>query len=90
LQKEACEQPDRKHKLEAALARVAGRPIRLQVALLPAEEQSPVEHRPRGQSLRQLMREKEADPWVRQAIELFDAEVTRVEPGRRGPPTDGA
>jgi hypothetical protein len=76
LQKESCEQPDRKAQLERAMARIVGRPIRISIAMIPNAKQSSTAPAP---TMFQLMREKESHPWVRQAVELFGAEVIRVD-----------
>lgn len=76
LQKESCEQPDRKAQLEKMMARVVGRPIRIDMAVIPETRQPSPAPAP---SLFQLMREKESHPFVRQAVELFDAEVIKVD-----------
>ena len=83
LQKEKCEHPDRKAQLEQAMARIVGRRIRIDMAIIPDVEEdqsaSPVP------SILRLTREKENDPFVRQAVELFEAEVTRVQAPRNVP-----
>ncbi|MHB0959886.1 MAG: DNA polymerase III subunit gamma/tau [Pirellulaceae bacterium] len=76
LQKESCEQPDRKAQLERTLARILGRPVRIDIAMMPEARQAVAAAPP---TMFQLMREKEGHPWVRQAVDLFDAEVIRVE-----------
>jgi DNA polymerase-3 subunit gamma/tau len=76
LHKEACEQPDRKAQLEKTMARLVGRQVRIDMAVV-AEPNRPAP--PPARSLFQLKREKEADPFVRQAVELFDAQVTKVD-----------
>jgi DNA polymerase-3 subunit gamma/tau len=81
LHKEYCERPERRSKLEEALSRVAGRPIRLDVALLPADASSAGRPAP-VPSARQRLREREQHPLVRRAMELFDAEVVRIDEPR--------
>ncbi len=85
LQKESCEQPDRKAQLEKMMARIVGRRIRIDMAVIPEPKQASPAPAP---SLFQLMREKESHPFVRQAIELFDAEVTKVDVPRPPRPND--
>jgi hypothetical protein len=83
LQKEACEQPERKAQLEQTMARIVGRRIRIDLAIIPEpKKQQPA---PAAPSIFQLMREKEGHPFVRQAVELFDAEVTKVDVQRTPP-----
>lgn len=83
LQKESCEQPERKAQLEKAMARLVGRRIRIDMVIIPEPKQQPAA--PAAPSIFQLMREKEGHPFVRQAVELFDAEVTKVDVQRTPP-----
>ncbi|MFW6171274.1 MAG: DNA polymerase III subunit gamma/tau [Planctomycetota bacterium] len=76
FQKESCEQTERKAQLERTLAHIVGRPVRLEMAVVPDPEAE--QARGPGPSMLQLTREKENDPFVRQAVELFDAEVVKV------------
>ncbi len=90
LQKEACEQPERKTQLEKTMSRLVGRPVRIDMALI-AEPRQP--QRVAAPSLFQLMREKENHPFVRQAVDLFDAEIVKVDvprPSRPDGPDEGA
>jgi DNA polymerase-3 subunit gamma/tau len=77
LQKESCESPDRKATLEEAMSHAVGRPVRIDLDIIP--ETQPAVTKAPTVSRMQLVREKEQDPLVQQAIELFDAEVTRVD-----------
>ncbi len=78
LQKEGCERPERKAQLEAAMKRITGREMRVDFELLP--DQAPVAAAKRPPSFRQKIRDSERHPFVKQAVDLFDAEVTRVDP----------
>jgi len=81
LQKERCERPQQKAQIEAALTRVAGRTIRVDFQL--SGEQDAVPKRPkRPATMQQRQRETEKHPLVQAAIELFDAEVVRVDEPR--------
>lgn len=81
LHKEYCERPERRIKLEAALAKVAGRTVRLDLELLPGDARS--EPRPAAvQTNRQRFQERQRQPLVRQAIEMFDGEVVRIDEPR--------
>ncbi len=82
LQKEACDQPERKKKLELALSQVAGATIRIQFATIP-DDPVPASAAVPTKSPLQLRRDKESDPWVREAIEVLGAEVTRVDIPRK-------
>jgi DNA polymerase-3 subunit gamma/tau len=76
LHKESCEQPERKSQLEQALSQRAGRSIRIDFEVIPdqvTQSQGPAKSR------RQLMREKEDDPLVQKAVDLFGGEVLRVD-----------
>ena len=77
-----CERPDRREKLEQALAAVTGEPIRLEFQLLEDPTERAAE-KPQPVSTRQRIRQANSQPVVRQAIELFDAEVLRVEEPRQ-------
>ena len=76
-QKETCERPERKESLEQALSRILGRRVRIDFNVLPGEakkaERQPV------LTKRQRMRELEKHPLVREAIEIFDAEITDLK-----------
>jgi DNA polymerase-3 subunit gamma/tau len=86
-QKSACERPDRKARLEEAVSAAAGRSVRLEFRQsqdVPTKVVAPVT--PAAPTLAQKAqrrREMERHPVVRQAMELFDADVERVtEPTR--------
>jgi DNA polymerase-3 subunit gamma/tau len=82
--KEFCERPEKRSRLEQTLSRIAGRDMRLDFVFLPEDSQSitrqqvatrPVVNR------RQRQAEMQRHPLVRQAVEMFDAEiVTIVDP----------
>ncbi len=77
LQKESCEQPERKAQLEKKISQMVGRRIRIDLAVIPEPERK--QNAPAAPSMFQLMREKENHPFVRQAVDLFDAEVIKVD-----------
>ena len=81
LQKEGCERPERKARIEQVLSRLAGRTMRVDFEVLG--ERQPDKPQAQQPSLRQRMREVEQQPMVKQAVELFDAEVTRLEEPRQ-------
>jgi DNA polymerase-3 subunit gamma/tau len=86
-QKSACERPDRKARLEEAVSAAAGRRVRLEFRLGAETAARPAEPaQPQVSTLvqkAQRKREKERHPLVRQAMELFDADVEHVtEPVR--------
>ena len=80
LQKEGCERPERKARIEQALSEITGKEMRVDFEVLDVQE--PPSRPKRPLSMRQRMRVKEKHPLVRKAIELFDAEVTRIEEPR--------
>jgi DNA polymerase-3 subunit gamma/tau len=86
-QRSACERPDRKARLEEAVSAAAGRAVRLEFRAggeAPRREADrPASVAPTLVQKAQRRREMERHPLVRQAMELFDAEVEHVsEPTR--------
>jgi hypothetical protein len=81
--KESCERPERRTKLEAAMSQLTGRAIRIDFDLLSGSASPEAKAQP-VVSTRQRWREREKHPLVRRAIEMFDAEVVRVEEPRVG------
>jgi DNA polymerase-3 subunit gamma/tau len=77
LQKEGCERPERKARIEQVLRRITGRTIRVDFVVLPEQVAATPAQRP--PSMRQRIRETGQHPFVKEAAELFDAEVTRFE-----------
>lgn len=75
--KESCERPERREKIEKLLAEITGTRVKVQCELLPASE---AESSPRiVKSQRENMRDAEQVPLVREAMDVFDAEMTRIE-----------
>lgn len=69
-----CSKPDRRERLESALAKAAGRSIRLDfVASASAKKQAVPEPR---MTRTQQIRELQQNAYVRETMDLFDAEVT--------------
>jgi DNA polymerase III gamma/tau subunit len=82
LDKERCERPERKARIEEALSRITGQVIRVSFETIPeAADKTPA---PAAASRRQRMRQLETQPLVRRAIELFEAEVTDFEEPAKG------
>jgi len=82
LNKESCERPEKKARLESALSQAAGRTIRLDlevVAGTSAVEPRPIPVLTRGQQ----MKETQRHPLVRKAIEMFDGDVLRTDSPRK-------
>jgi len=79
-----CERPDVKRELEQALARRAGRTIRIDFAVAAEPEPQRPEKPPPAVSRQQRMRELDQHPLVQEAKRLFDTEVIRVDERRNG------
>jgi DNA polymerase-3 subunit gamma/tau len=80
LAKRRCELPEHRAALSAALSNVTGLPITLEfdLAQTPVPEDSPPPATNKPTRL-QRMREIEANPLVKSCVELFDAEIVRIE-----------
>jgi len=78
LQKESCERPERKSRLEATLSEITGQTMRIDLELLPDDKDTatPV---PVIKSRQQQIQDAQQQPFVRQAQELFEAEILRVD-----------
>jgi DNA polymerase-3 subunit gamma/tau len=78
LQKESCERPERKSRLEATLSEITGQTMRIDLELLPDDKETatPV---PVIKSRQQQIQDAQQQPFVRQAQELFEAEILRVD-----------
>lgn len=81
LQKESCEKPERKARIEEALRQITGQRIHVDFEVRREEATGVSRPQPRP-SLRQKMRDIEKQPLVKQAIDLFEAEITRLEEPR--------
>ncbi|MDP6444168.1 MAG: hypothetical protein QF805_10295, partial [Pirellulaceae bacterium] len=84
LPKESCERADRRAKIEAALASVCGGPVKVQFQLSATPTPNTAERKP-PPNRRQMMRDKEKHPLVSEAIEIFDAEMIRLDKSRPRP-----
>ncbi len=78
LQKESCERPERKSRLEATLSEITGQTMRIDLELLPDDKETatPV---PVIKSRQQQIQDAQQQSFVRQAQELFEAEILRVD-----------
>ncbi len=70
-----CRRPEQQRQLESILAQVAGRHIRIDFQVVPAAPKPASQRQPSQQA---LIRHAMTHPLVKQASELFDADVTRV------------
>ncbi len=77
-----CQRPERQAELERAVSALVGRSIRLEFNH-EVREASPNRDRSTKTSMRDLVRKSHELPMVMKAIELFDAEVTRVQPSKK-------
>jgi DNA polymerase-3 subunit gamma/tau len=82
-----CERPEKQRQLEQALSEAVGSQVRLTFQLEQTAESSGGRSKPRP-SQRELIRETSGKPLVRDAMELFDAHINRVDLPRK-PPSDG-
>ncbi|MEC7444937.1 MAG: hypothetical protein VX500_01380, partial [Planctomycetota bacterium] len=71
--KEMCEQPERRKRLEMAVAEVAEQTLQVVFRATQAVAETPT--RPATSNRRQLMREITQHPWVNEAIAMFEGEV---------------
>jgi hypothetical protein len=80
LAKRGCEKPERKSKLEAALCRVSARNMQVELVLTAAAAVETSVAKPSGVvNRRQRQRDAEQNPVIRQLIEMFEAEIVRVD-----------
>ncbi len=80
LAKRSCEKPERKSKLEEALKTVSARNVLIEFVLSSVRRVDPIAAKPSGAvNRRQRMRDAEQHPLVRQLIEMFGAEIVRVD-----------
>jgi hypothetical protein len=80
LAKRSCEKPERKSKLEEALKTVSARNVLIEFGLSVVRRTEPIAAKPSGAvNRRQRMRDAEQHPAVRQLIEMFGAEIVRVD-----------
>jgi hypothetical protein len=75
-----CERPERRSRLEAAVAAVTGQHVSLDFVVVKDEtEPSRPAPRPEARNSRQRMREMYSHPFVQQAMEVFGAELRSVD-----------
>lgn len=81
-QKEMCVRPERKLRLEQVLARVAGRPFQLEFhtgSSVGASSAKASPTTPAPATRQQRMQERRRHPFVREAMQMFDADITRLD-----------
>ena len=77
-----CQRPERHAELEKAVSQLVGKTIRLEFShevLATTKKRD----RPAAVSMRDLVRKSSELPMVKRAMDLFDAEVTRVQPPKK-------
>lgn len=77
--KDWCDRPDVKRKLEQAVSRAVGRDLRIEFAVVPGAESAAAERAAPAPSRLQKMRDTEKQPLVREALQLFDGEIVDYE-----------
>lgn len=80
--KERCDRPEVKGRIEEVLARLTGRNLRVEFALSEDSQARSHEQRQPVQSRRQRILEIQKHPLIQETIRLFDADVTNVEEKR--------
>lgn len=81
LDKVSCEKPERRIKLEGALASVAGRHVHYECVLVEApRSEKPIRRALTSADRARRQREVENEPIIAKMMELFDAEVVKVIP----------
>ncbi|MFP6675151.1 MAG: DNA polymerase III subunit gamma/tau [Pirellulaceae bacterium] len=81
LHKDSCERPERRAKIEQAAREIAGGYVGFEFRVDSARE-APKRPKSTAASRVQALREVEKHPFVREVMEMFDAEVTRLAPPR--------
>jgi DNA polymerase-3 subunit gamma/tau len=81
LPKSFCERPEQSSRLEQALSAAAGGAVKIEFKLLDEQVSEVQQVAPRGPSPHERLREKSQLPFVRKALEMFDARPVRVEEG---------
>jgi len=78
LSKTFCERPDQVSRLEAVVGEALGRTVKIEFALID-EPTAPAAGPKPGPAPHEKLREKTQQPFVRKALELFDARALRLE-----------
>ncbi|MBL9081325.1 MAG: hypothetical protein JNK76_05935 [Planctomycetales bacterium] len=81
IHKDFCERPEQLGRLTQALSEAAGAPLKLEFTLVDDPAEPAQKAAPRGAAKQEKLREKVQQPFVRKAIELFDARPVEVEDG---------
>ncbi len=80
FQRQQCERPEHKQKIDEAIRAVVGAPVAVVLeSSAPVREEAPAENVRRGVSRQQRIAELRSHPLVSEAITLFDAEILRAD-----------
>ena len=83
LAMDRCQRPEHKNVIAATLAEVAGRTIALEFKLTPSVEATVVDQpSTKGPSPLQRMRDIESNELVKTCIEIFDAQIEKIDKPR--------
>ena len=78
--KQFCERPDHAARLETALTEALGRPIKIEFQTVDEPAGAAAPPKPKaGPAPHEKLREKMQKPFVKKALELFDARAMRLE-----------
>jgi len=81
--KQYCDRPDIRARLEAILAKITGRPVKLTVQIddsaPPPEKEPGPEHSAAGQSGGVDLKQAERDPFVQEAVSIFNGKVQQID-----------
>ncbi|MGI9517550.1 MAG: DNA polymerase III subunit gamma/tau [Pirellulaceae bacterium] len=84
LDHDMCNRPEPRQRLETALQEATGKKLRIDFQLADRPEDSTTTPRPVHVSKRQRVKQMEQQEFIKTAMELFDAEITDVQPPRKG------
>ena len=73
--RDMCNRPERKSKLESTLTKIAGQQLRVDFLVAAGEQKRSVAPPPKL-TRRQQIRQLHDRPWVKKAMEVFDADIT--------------
>jgi DNA polymerase-3 subunit gamma/tau len=80
FQKQQCERPENKQKIEQAVSAIVGTAVALGFeASAPARQEAQPENVRRAPSRQQRLAELRSHPWVGEAIQMFDAEILKAD-----------
>jgi DNA polymerase-3 subunit gamma/tau len=80
FQKQQCERPENKQKIEQAVSAIVGTAVALAFeASAPARQEAQPENVRRAPSRQQRLAELRSHPWIGEAIQMFDAEILKAD-----------